>query len=48
VLNDDNLSDMREDEFYLYWEGEQLENEVHDSETDDDRVVEITVVGTEK
>jgi hypothetical protein len=48
VLNDDNLSDMREDEFYLYWEGKQLDNEVYDSETDDDRVVEITVVGTEK
>ena len=48
VLNDDNLSDMREDEFYLYWEGEQLENDVHYSETDNDSVVQITVVGTEK
>lgn len=48
VLNDDNLSDMREDEFYLYWEGKQLDNEVYDSETNDDRVAEITVVGTEK
>jgi len=48
VLNDDNLSDMREDEFYLYWEGDQLDNEVHDSETNDDSVVQITVVGTEK
>ena len=48
VLNDDNLSDMREDEFYLYWDGKLLNNEVYDSETDDDTVVEITVVGTEK
>lgn len=48
VLNDDNLYDMREDEFYLYWEGETTENDVHNTETDDDRVVEITVVGAEK
>lgn len=48
VLNDDNLSDMRNDEFYLYWEGNQLDNEVHDSEINDDSVVQITVVGTEK
>lgn len=48
ILDNNNLYDMREDEFYVYWDGRLLQTEVHSAEITDDSVEEITVVETEK